>query len=45
VPIVGLAAGMLVLGEHITPWQWGGIALVVCALVCVTLGGRLQQRK
>jgi O-acetylserine/cysteine efflux transporter len=34
-----------VLGEHITPWQWGGIALVVCALVCVTLGGRLQQRK
>jgi O-acetylserine/cysteine efflux transporter len=45
VPIVGLAAGMGVLGEHITPWQWGGIALVVCALVCVTLGGRLQQRK
>jgi O-acetylserine/cysteine efflux transporter len=45
VPIVGLAAGMGVLGEHITPWQWGGIALVVCALLCVTLGGRLQQRK
>jgi O-acetylserine/cysteine efflux transporter len=45
VPIVGLAAGMGVLGEHITPWQWGGIALVVCALVCVTLGGRLQQKK
>jgi O-acetylserine/cysteine efflux transporter len=45
VPIVGLAAGVGVLGEHITPWQWGGIALVVCALVCVTLGGRLQQRK
>ena len=45
VPIVGLAAGMLVLGEGITPWQWGGIALVVAALVCVTVGGRLQRRK
>jgi O-acetylserine/cysteine efflux transporter len=45
VPIVGLAAGMGVLGERITPWQWGGVALVVCALLCVTLGGRLQQRK
>ncbi len=39
VPVVGLAAGMGVLGELITPWQWGGIALVVAALVCVTLGG------
>jgi O-acetylserine/cysteine efflux transporter len=45
VPIVGLAAGMGVLGEVVTPWQWGGIALIVGALVCVTLGGRLQQRK
>lgn len=44
VPIVGLAAGMLVLGEGITPWQWAGIALVVAALVCVTLGGRLRGR-
>ena len=44
VPVVGIAAGMLVLGEHITPWQWAGIALVVCALVCVMLGGRLQQK-
>jgi len=38
VPIVGLATGMLVLGEVITPWQWAGIALVVAALVCVMLG-------
>jgi len=45
VPVVGLAAGMLVLGETVTPWQWGGIALVVGALVCVTLGGRRPQRK
>ncbi|UUZ77937.1 EamA family transporter [Polaromonas sp. P1(28)-13] len=38
VPIVGLATGMLVLGEVITPWQWAGIALVVAALGCVMLG-------
>ncbi|WP_255369044.1 EamA family transporter [Polaromonas sp. OV174] len=44
VPIVGLATGMLVLGEAITPWQWGGITLVVAALACVMLGGMLQRR-
>ncbi|WP_341909529.1 EamA family transporter [Polaromonas sp. YR568] len=43
VPVVGLATGMLVLGEVITPWQWAGIALVVAALVCVMLGGRLGR--
>lgn len=41
VPVVGLAAGMLVLGEVVTPWQWGGIACVVSALGCVMLGPRL----
>ena len=40
VPVVGLAAGMLALGDVITPWQWAGIALVVAALVTVMLGGR-----
>jgi len=44
VPIVGLAAGMLVLGEVITPWQWAGIALVVAALACVMLGGLVKRR-
>lgn len=44
VPVVGLAAGMLVLGEVITPWQWGGIALTVAALACVMLGGLLKRR-
>lgn len=44
VPIVGLTAGMLVLGESITPWQWAGIALVVAALACVMLGGLLKRR-
>ena len=42
VPVVGLATGMLVLGEVVTPWQWAGTALIVAALVCVMLGGRLS---
>jgi len=40
VPVVGLSVGMLVLGETVSAWQWGGIALVVAALVCVMFGGR-----
>lgn len=44
VPIVGLAAGLLVLGEVVTPWQWAGIALVVAALACVMLGGLVKRR-
>lgn len=44
VPVVGLATGMLVLGEVITPWQWAGIALVVAALGCVMLGGLIKRR-
>ncbi|MEO5658658.1 MAG: EamA family transporter, partial [Polaromonas sp.] len=44
VPIVGLAAGMLVLGETVTPWQWAGIALVTAALACVMLGGLVKRR-
>ena len=43
VPIVGLAAGMLVLGEVISAWQWAGIALLVAALACVMLGGLLVK--
>jgi O-acetylserine/cysteine efflux transporter len=44
VPVVGLAAGMGVLGETIMPWQWAGIALIVAALGCVMLGGLLDRR-
>ncbi|RYX93022.1 MAG: EamA family transporter [Comamonadaceae bacterium] len=44
VPVVGLATGMLVLGESITSWQWAGIALVVAALGCVMLGGLVKRR-
>ena len=43
VPIVGLAAGMLVLGEVISAWQWAGIALLVAALGFVVLGGLMTQ--
>ena len=45
VPIVGLTAGMLVLGEVVTPWQWAGIVLIVAALACVMLGGRLVRQR
>lgn len=44
VPVVGLAAGMGLLGERITPWQWGGIGFVVAALAVVMFGGRLLSR-
>jgi len=43
VPVVGLAAGVLVLGEVISAWQWAGIALLVAALACVMLGGLLVK--
>lgn len=41
VPIVGLSAGVLVLGEVISAWQWAGITLLVAALGFVVLGGFL----
>jgi O-acetylserine/cysteine efflux transporter len=41
VPMVGITAGMVVLGEQITTWQWGGIALVVAALLMVMFGPRV----
>jgi O-acetylserine/cysteine efflux transporter len=40
VPVVGISAGMLVLGDRISGWQWAGTALIVSALVCVMFGGR-----
>ena len=44
VPLVGLSAGVLVLGETITPWQWAGIALVVAALATVLLAPRFSGK-
>jgi O-acetylserine/cysteine efflux transporter len=32
VPVVGLAAGMLLLAEQVSRWQWAGIAFVIAAL-------------
>ena len=44
VPLVGLTAGTVLLGETITGWQWAGIALVVAALGCVMFGARWFKR-
>ena len=44
VPVVGITAGMLILGEQITQWQWAGIGLVVAALLTVMLGQRVAAR-
>ncbi|HYF41797.1 MAG TPA: EamA family transporter [Ramlibacter sp.] len=44
VPVVGLAAGMLVLGETVTGWQWAGTGLVVAALAVFLLGPLFLQR-
>jgi O-acetylserine/cysteine efflux transporter len=45
VPVLGLAAGMVFLGETITAWQWAGIALIGCALACVMFGARWLNRQ
>jgi O-acetylserine/cysteine efflux transporter len=42
VPVVGISAGMVVLGEQITTWQWDGILLVVMALLTVMFGSRIK---
>ena len=44
VPIVGLTAGVVILDEQITPWQWAGIAFVVIALLTVMFGDKLMRR-
>ena len=45
VPIIGLTAGVFLLGETISRWQWAGIALIAAALSCVVLGGSLHYPK
>jgi O-acetylserine/cysteine efflux transporter len=44
VPVVGISAGMLILGEQITQWQWAGIAFVVAALLMVMFGERILSK-
>jgi O-acetylserine/cysteine efflux transporter len=43
VPVIGLAAGMLLLNESITRWQWAGSFFVFAALAAVVLGPRLLR--
>jgi O-acetylserine/cysteine efflux transporter len=45
VPVVGISAGMLMLGDTITGWQWAGIALIVLSLMCTMFGGRWLDRR
>jgi len=44
VPLIGLGAGILFLGERVAPLQWAGAALVLCALACVMSGPWLERR-
>ena len=44
VPVVGLTAGVLLLGETINYWQWAGIALVIAALACVMFGAAIYSQ-
>ena len=41
VPVVGIAAGMLLLGESVSPWQWAGVVCVASALVIALFSQRL----
>jgi O-acetylserine/cysteine efflux transporter len=45
VPAVGITSGMLVLGDHISGWQWAGVMLVVAALATVMFGARLLEKR
>lgn len=44
-PVVGLLAGMLILGEAVNEWQWAGAALVISALGSVVAGTTLTVRR
>jgi O-acetylserine/cysteine efflux transporter len=43
VPVVGIAAGTLVLGEQVNAWQWAGVAFIAAALLVALLGPKLQR--
>ena len=44
VPVVGIAAGMLLLGESVSAWQWAGVACVGAALAVVLFGARFLSK-
>lgn len=43
VPVIGLAAGVGVLGETVSAWQWAGSLCVIAALAVVMLWGRRMR--
>lgn len=43
VPVIGLAAGMVLLGETVSAWQWAGSFCVFAALTVVMFGARLGR--
>jgi O-acetylserine/cysteine efflux transporter len=45
VPLVGVAAGIVLLGDVIGPWQWAGIGLLGASLVVVLAVGPRMGRK
>ncbi|WP_274572318.1 EamA family transporter [Neisseria leonii] len=44
VPVIALLVSALVLGERLNGWQWGGVAVVMAALLVQVSGGRLRVR-
>lgn len=44
VPVVGITAGMVILAEQVSGWQWAGIVCVVGALAVVLFGESVWQR-
>jgi O-acetylserine/cysteine efflux transporter len=44
VPLIGLGAGIALLGEQVLGLQWVGAGLVLCALVCVVVGPMVVGR-
>ncbi len=44
VPVVGIAAGMLLLGESVSAWQWAGVACVGAALAVVLFGAKFLSK-
>ena len=45
VPVIGLVAGIVLLGEVVSALQWAGALLVFCALGCVLFGDRVWRRR
>lgn len=44
-PVIGLAAGILLLDEQVTAWQWAGAGLVMCAMLFVLRAGARPRRE